>query len=115
MAVGEQVRTVAAAPVAQFSQTAFVFGVVGFVFLLFVIMRGQLPKWVGLFTGKGSAATSPTTGALTMPGTGQIASPAYATPGSNAAGAATPDAAQPGTYGDNVVSFTPLPKLGTVP
>ena len=96
MAVGEQIRQ--AAPVPQFSQTAFIFGVLAFAFLLFVTIRGHLPKWLGLF-GFGGSPTN---------------TPGMSTPGTNTAGGALPDATQPGTYG-NVVPFPSLPQLGTVP
>lgn len=97
MAAGEHIRTVATQSTPQFSQTAFVFGVLGFAFLFYITIRGHLPKWLGLFGFGGSAAT---------PGT----STPNSTPGTNTAGGALPDATQPGTYG-NVVPFPTLPQL----
>lgn len=110
MALAASIRNTAAAPVSQFSQTAFVFGVVMFTFLVYVTIKGDLPKWLGLL-GLGG---SPTSSGLIQPGTnGQTASQAYATPGTNSAGAALPDAIS-GNYGSNVIPFPTLPQLGTV-
>ena len=87
MALGQTVRNAAAQPVSQFSQTAFIFGVLGFAFVFYVTLRGHLPKWLGLLGLGGAAGT--------------------AAPGStNAAPAA-------GGAG-NVVQFPTLPQLGTV-
>ena len=90
------------------SQTAFIFGVVAFAFILYVTLRGDLPKWLGLLGFAGSSSTS----GLIQPGTnGQTASQAFATPGTNTAGAAVPDVLS-GNYGNNVVPFPQLPQLG---
>ena len=55
---GQAIRNAASSQVPQFSQTAFIFGVVGLLFLVYITLRGDLPKWLGLF-GFGSAATPP--------------------------------------------------------
>lgn len=38
----------AARPSVGISQTAFIFGAIGFSFVIFITMRGDLPKWLGL-------------------------------------------------------------------
>lgn len=62
MAVGQAIRD--NTPQAQFSQTAFIFGVVGFAFILFVTLRGDLPKWIGLLTFGAKSATPTQPGAV---------------------------------------------------
>lgn len=106
MAVLDQARGVAAQPVARFSQTAFIFAVIAFAFLVYVTIRGDLPKWLGLF-GFGGAAGG--LGGLSQ----SLASSAFSAPGTNTAGAALPDVLS-GGFGSNVVPFPSLPKLGTV-
>jgi len=80
------------------SQTSFMFGAVFVAFLIYITLRGDLSKWIGVFTGTPnptapptSAATQTTTGAvgaspLTQQNTGSIfnfnpANTSYAAPG----------------------------------
>ena len=107
---GDVASGLAATPQAQaagFGQTAFIFGVVAFAFVMYVTLKGDLPKWFGLF---GFAASS--NSGLNAPG-GGMASAASATPGTNSAGATLPDVLS-GNYGNNVVPFTAPPVLGTL-
>ena len=116
-AVGGVSDAVAASPAGQaigFNQTAFIFGVVAVAFLIYVTIKGDLPKWLGLL---GLAPSSPSSSSgLSSPGTGQSASAFTATPnsqtgGTNTAGAALPDVLS-GNYGSgNVIPFPALPNL----
>jgi hypothetical protein len=81
MPAGQAIRNAATSTVPQFSQTAFVFGVLAFMFLLFVTIKGDLPKWIGLLLRSGTAS----------PSTGQTASTGFSAPGTNSAGSAVPD------------------------
>ena len=106
MASGDIVRGVAAQTaqpaLSGISQTAFIFGAVGFMFLVFITLRGDLPKWLGLL---GLAPS-------TTPATGQIGS----TPGTSPLGAPVPDVLS-GNYGNpgsNVLQFPAPPQLGTI-
>lgn len=95
MPVGGVIRDAAAQTarpaLSGISQTAFIFGAVGFMFLVFITLRGDLPKWLGLLGLARSAA----------PSTGQIGS-VSASPPSGMASAS------------NVVQFPTPPQLGTV-
>jgi len=97
---GEAIRSTA--PIGSgISQTAFVFAVLATAFLIFVTLRGDLPKWLGLF-GIGKPVTAPA-----APGSmGSL--PDLNSPAPNSA----PGNAPPGSYGPNVI---PLPQLGTAP
>ena len=111
-AVGGVSDAVAASPAGQaigFNQTAFIFGVVAVAFLIYVTIKGDLPKWLGLL---GLAPSSPSSSSgLSSPGTGQSASAVTATTGTNTAGAALPDVLS-GNYGSgNVIPFPALPNL----
>lgn len=77
-----------AAP-AQISQTAFLFAALGFAFLFYVTIKGDLPKWLGL---------------LGLAGTASGAAPGLAVPAATAP--ATPTA--PATQGLNTNTGNPL-------
>ena len=98
MASGDIVRGVAAQTaqpaLSGISQTAFIFGAVGFMFLVFITLRGDLPKWLGLL-GLAPSATPAT--------------------GTSPLGAAVPDVLSGTAAGSsNVVRFPTPPQLGTI-
>lgn len=105
-AVGGVSDAVAASPAGQaigFNQTAFIFGVVAVAFLIYVTIKGDLPKWLGLL------GLAPSSTGLQSPN--QSASAVTATTGTNTAGAALPDVLS-GNYGSgNVIPFPALPNL----
>lgn len=118
MSAGDAIRN--AAPQPQFSQTAFVFGTIAFMFLLYVTIKGDLPKWLGLIfrspTQTGAGGLPGLTGltGLTQPGTnGGTASQAFATPGTNSAGSAVPDILSGNHDVSGTAGGSPLPSLGS--
>ncbi len=98
MAAGEAIRGQVAPVTAQFSQTAFIFAVLGFAFLFYITIRGDLPKWLGVF---GFATKSP------------VSTTGLPAAGTNTAGGALPDVLS-GNYGNTVVPFPTLPTPPTI-
>lgn len=56
---GAAIRAAASSAAPNISQTAFIFAAVGFAFLFFVTIRGDLPKWLGLLGLAGTTAPAP--------------------------------------------------------
>jgi hypothetical protein len=69
----DAVRNVAARAT-SFDQTAFTFGALLFAWLLFITMRGDLARWLGVFGLAGSSGGSPS-GALPVTPATQLATP----------------------------------------
>ena len=105
---------VASSPAAQalgFNQTAFIFGVIGIAFLIYVTIKGDLPKWLGLLGLAPSSTATPQSTQVQASGS---------TAGTNVLGSALPDVLS-GNYGNttsntgssNIIPFPTLPSIGS--
>jgi hypothetical protein len=115
--VSDAVASSAPGQAIGFNQTAFIFGVIAVAFLIYVTIKGDLPKWLGLL-GLAPSSASASSG-LASPnsqggGSTSNASVATAIPGTNSIGAALPDVLS-GNYGNggNVIPFPALPSFSS--
>lgn len=67
-----------------FSQTGFMFGAILFAFIVFITMRGDLAKWLGVFglagSASGSTSSTATLGTSSTQGVAQSIEPNWSLP-----------------------------------